>query len=179
MLPPVHVAVGYLCYAALVRLREAGTPGGRATLVAVLAAALPDLIDKPLDWLGVVAVGRTIGHSLLFVVPMVALAWLWARRRGDREFGVAFATGSLSHVATDVPWHLLSGEYHELGFLLWPITPMPPYTGTTTLAPLGRTEVSTLWLEAAILVTGVALWIRDGSPGVESNREGSSPDRLR
>lgn len=170
MLPPVHVAVGYLCYAALVRFRGKGVPAGRATLVTVLAAALPDLIDKPLAWLGVVPVGRTIGHSLLFVVPMVALAWLWARRTGDRELGVAFATGLLSHVAADVPWHLLSREYHELGFLLWPITPMPEYTGTTTLATLGGVEVTTLPLEAAILAAGVTLWVSDGAPGADAIR---------
>lgn len=173
MLPPVHVAVGYLCYAALVRLRGGGAPGGRTTLVAVLAAVLPDLIDKPLNWLGVVPVGRTIGHSLLFVLPAVAFAWLWARRTGERELGVAFATGSISHVTADVPWHLLSREYHELGFLLWPITPMPPYTGTTTLASLGGIEVTTLWIEAVILVAGVALWAYDGAPGVDAIRDRS------
>lgn len=179
MLPPVHLAVGYLCYAAVVRLRGTGVPAGQATIVVVLAAALPDLIDKPLAWLGVVDVGRTLGHSLLFTVPVVALVWFLARRADERELGIAFATGSLSHVATDVPWHLLSGEYHELGFLLWPITPMPPYTGTTTLATLGGTAVTTLWIEAAILVAGVALWARDGRPGAGRKREESSPDRPR
>lgn len=174
MLPPVHLAVGYLCYAALVRLRGEGAPEGRATLAAVLAAALPDLIDKPLAWLGVAPIGRTIGHSLLFVLPTVALAWLWARRAGDRELGVAFATGALSHVVTDVPWHLLSREYHELGFLLWPITPMPPYTGTTTLATFGGVEVSTLVLEVAILVAGAALWVSDGTPGIDAIRDRSA-----
>lgn len=165
MLPPVHVAVGYPCYATLVRLRGDGVPADRAALVAVLAASLPDLIDKPLAWLGVVPVGRTVGHSLTFVLSMVALVWLLARWAGRRELAVAFATGVLSHVATDVPWHLLSGEYRELGFLLWPITPMPPYTGTTTLAVVGGLELTTLWLEGAILVAGVALWVRDGTPG--------------
>jgi hypothetical protein len=174
MLPPVHVAVGYLCYAALTRLRGMGVPSGRATLVAVLAAALPDLIDHPLHWLGVTPVGRTIAHSLLFAVPLVALVWVLARRADERELGVAFAVGYLSHIATDVPWHLLSGEYHELGFLLWPITHIPEYTGTTTLATVGGAEVTTLWIEAVILVAGVALWMRDGTPGTEALR-GNSP----
>lgn len=147
--------------------------------MALLAAALPDLIDKPLEWLGVVPVGRTIGHSLLFALPLVALVWVLARRASERELGVAFAVGYLSHVATDVPWHLLSGEYHELGFLLWPVTHMPPYTGTTTLATLGGVEVTTLWLEAVILVAGVGLWMRDGTPGTEAIRDRLSLDRLR
>lgn len=174
MLPPVHLAVGYLCYAALVRLRGTGTPAGRATLAALLGAALPDLIDKPIAWLGVVPVGRTIGHSLLFVLPLVALGWLLARRAGERELGVAFAVGILSHIATDVPWHLVSGEYHELGFLLWPVTHMPEYTGTATLGTLAGVEVTTLWIEAVILVCGVALWVADGMPGA-----GAAKERLR
>jgi hypothetical protein len=165
MLPPTHVTVGYLCYAAATRLRGYGVPTGRATLVAVFAAALPDLIDHPLHWLGVTPVGRTIAHSLLFAVPTVALVWALANRAGERELGVAFAIGYLSHVATDVPWHLLAGDYHELGFLLWPVTHMPEYTGTTTLGTVGGFEVTTLWLEAVILLAGVALWVRDGMPG--------------
>lgn len=171
MLPPVHLAVGYLCYAALVRLRGAGTPTERAALAALLGAALPDLIDKPLHWLGAVPVGRTIGHSLLLVLPLVALGWLLARRTDGRELGVAFAVGILSHIATDVPWHLLSGEYHELGFLLWPVTHMPEYTGTTTLGTLAGVEVTTLWIEAVILVCGVALWVVDGTPGAGAVKE--------
>ena len=167
MLPPVHAAVSYLCYAAAVRIRGEGTPGSRATLVLGFAALLADLIDKPLNWLGIVPAGRTIGHSLLFALPLVALAWTLARRSGDRELGVAFTVGYLSHVATDVPWHLLSGEYHELGFLFWPITPMSEYTGTTTLVTLGSVELTTLWLEAVIIVAGVVLWMRDGTPGRE------------
>ncbi|MFC6904715.1 metal-dependent hydrolase [Halalkalicoccus tibetensis] len=165
MLPPVHLAVGYLCYAALVRFRGHGAPAERATLAALLGAALPDLIDKPIHWLGVVPVGRTIGHSLLLALPLVALVWVLARRAGERELGVAFAVGILSHIATDVPWHLVSGEYHELGFLLWPVTHMPEYTGTATLGTLAGVEVTTLWIEAVILVCGVALWVADGTPG--------------
>lgn len=62
---------------------------------------------------------------------------------------------------TDVPWHLLSREYHGLGFLLWPITPMPPYTGTTALFTVRGVEVTTIVLEVAILVASAALWVSD------------------
>lgn len=116
--------------------------------------AIPGLLDRPLYWLGIVPVGRTVGHSLLLAVPLVASAWIVSQRRERPVLGIALAVGSLSHIATDIPWHLLSGEYHELGFLLWPITHMPAYTGTTALGTIGPVMVRTLWLEAVIFVCG-------------------------
>ncbi|RQG99649.1 metal-dependent hydrolase [Natrarchaeobius oligotrophus] len=172
MQPVVHLAVGYICYAAYARWELGERPAESAAAVAVFGAALPDLLDKPLWLAGVVDVGRTVGHSLLFAVPLVAAVWLLARSRGRAALGVAFAIGYLSHVATDIPWHVLSGDYHELGFLLWPITPMPEYTGTKSLGRVAGFEVTTLWLEAVILVAGVALWWRDGRPGLEPIRRG-------
>ncbi|MFU8869687.1 metal-dependent hydrolase [Natronococcus sp.] len=167
MQPVVHVVVGYLCYAAYTRLDRGEPPAEAPALAAIIGAGLADLIDKPLHAAGVVPVGRTIGHSLLFVVPLVAAVWLLARRRDRERLGVAFAVGYGSHVATDVPWHVLSGDYDELGFLLWPTTHMPEYTG---VKPLGTVpglglEATTLWFEAVILVAGIALWRADGYPG--------------
>ncbi len=171
MQPVVHLAVGYLCYAVYSRWRYDRLPAGEATVIAVIGAAIPDLLDKPLYWLGIVPVGRTLGHSLLFVLPLVGIVWILAKRAGRRELAVAFAVGILSHIATDVPWHLLSGEHHELGFLLWPITPMAPYTGTKPVGTLGGVEVTTLWVELVILVCGIALWIADGTPGTAAIRD--------
>ena len=165
MQPVVHLAVAYLCYAGYTRWRFDRAPLGGPAFVAVFAGALADLIDKPLGWAGVVPVGRTIGHSLLFALPLIALVWLVARRRDRAVLGVAFAIGYLSHLASDVPWHVLSGDYDELGFLLWPVTQMPEYTGVKPLVRVGGLEVTTLWLEAVLLVSGVALWLHDGAPG--------------
>ncbi|WP_276253750.1 metal-dependent hydrolase [Halomontanus rarus] len=176
MLPPVHLVVGYVCYAAYSRLVLKDLPRAWPALAAVAGAAIPDLLDKPLWLSGVVPVGRTIGHSLLFAIPASVAVWVVARgrdhnRNRDRDLlGVAFVVGLLSHVATDVPWHLLSREYHELGFLLWPITHMPEYTGTKSLGTVGGLEVTTLWLEAVVVVGGIALWWRDGRPGLENVR---------
>ncbi len=75
---------------------EGTSPGEGPALAAVFGAALPDLIDKPIWFVGVVDVGRTIGHSLLFAVPLVVLAWAVARSRGRELLGVAFAIGYLS-----------------------------------------------------------------------------------
>ncbi|RQG90124.1 metal-dependent hydrolase [Natrarchaeobius halalkaliphilus] len=169
MQPVVHLIIGYLCYAVYTRWQRDEVPTDRGALVAIVAAALPDLVDKPLAAAGVVPVGRTVGHSLLVVVPVTLAVWLAADRYGRRTLGTAFAIGLLSHVVTDVPWHVLSGEFHELGFLLWPITEMPSYIGIKPLGtvPILGVEATTLWLEAVIFVVGVALWIRDGKPGFD------------
>ncbi|MFP8954115.1 metal-dependent hydrolase [Natrialbaceae archaeon A-arb3/5] len=179
MQPVVHLAVGYLCYAAYSRWQRGEPPAEAAALVAVVGAALPDLLDKPIWYAGLVDVGRTIGHSLLFAVPLVLVVWLFARTRNRRALGVAFAVGYFSHVLTDIPWHILSGDYHELGFLLWPLTPMPDYTGTKPLGIVGGVEITTLWLEAVILVAGVVLWWADGRPGLEPIRRALDSGRTK
>ncbi|OVE85653.1 metal-dependent hydrolase [Natronolimnobius baerhuensis] len=172
MQPVVHLVVGYICYAAYARWRFDGPPADAPVLAALVGAALPDLLDKPLAAAGVVGVGRTVGHSLLFVVPLVVVVWFSARARDREVLGVAFAIGIGSHIATDIPWHVLAGDYHELGFLLWPITPMPEYSGVKGLGTLPALEVTitTLWLEAVIFVAGVALWWHDGRTGLEAIR---------
>ncbi|SFC11180.1 LexA-binding, inner membrane-associated putative hydrolase [Halobiforma haloterrestris] len=170
MQPVVHLAVGYVCYAIYTRRRCDASPRDGPAIAAILGAALPDLLDKPIWLVGIVDVGRTIGHSLLFALPLLVALGLYARSSDREVLAVAFAVGYLSHVATDVPWHVLSGDVHELGFLLWPITPMPPYSGTKPLATVPGLEVTvtTLWLEAVVLVAGIGRWWVDGKPGLEA-----------
>ena len=166
MQPIVHLAVGYLCYVVYSRWAGEYPPAGGPVLLAVFAAVLPDLVDKPLAAAGVVPVGRTIGHSLLLAVPLMVAVWLAARRIERDDLGVAFGIGYASHLASDVPWHVLSGDYHELGFLLWPITTMPPYTGVKSVGTVAGVEVTTLWFEAVLLLAGIIVWWRDGRPGL-------------
>ncbi|WIV66338.1 metal-dependent hydrolase [Natrialbaceae archaeon AArc-T1-2] len=170
MQPVVHPIVGYLCYAAYTRASRGDAPAGEPALVAVVAATIPDVVDQPLWLASATPVGRTIAHSLLFAVPVVVAVWLLSRRRGRPTLGVAFAVGYLSHVATDVPWHVLAGDYDELGFLLWPLTQMPQYSGVKPLGTVAGLEITTLWLEAVIAVAGIALWWHDGRPGLETIR---------
>lgn len=166
MQPVVHLVVGYICYAGYTRLGYRETPSSKPTIVALFAAVLPDLIDKPLWLAGIVPVGRTIGHSLLFAVPLVSLVWFVFQKRDRQRLGIAFAIGYGSHIATDIPWHILAGDYEELGFLFWPLTHMPAYTGTKSLGTLAGIEITTLWLEAVILAFGIGLWLYDGRPGL-------------
>lgn len=162
MFPPVHLAVGYLAYAAYARLvRGALPPRGWAVPVAAFAAVLPDLVDQPLSWWAGMATTRTVAHSLLTAVPLVTVAYLLARGTGRRDLGVAFAVGYLSHPAADAVWPIVVGATAELGYLLWPITPMPDYRGQKHLATVGGVDVTTVPFEIGVFVLGTALWWRD------------------
>lgn len=166
MQPIVHPVVGYLCYSGYIRLKHGRQPRGEPTLVAVFAAVLPDLIDQPLWLVGITSVGRTAAHSLFGTIAIVGVVVFIARRRGRLDFGVAFAIGYVSHIAADIPWHVLAGDFDELGFLFWPVTDMPAYSGVKVLGTVGGVELTTLWLEALIFAFGVAVWWYDGQPGI-------------
>lgn len=167
MMPFVHPVVGYLCYAGYARARYGDRPGGEPTVVAVFAAVFPDLIDQPLWLLGITPVGRTVAHSLFGGVLIVGIIGVFARLRGRSDLGVAFAIGYFSHIAADIPWQVLAGDYDELGFLFWPITEMPAYSGVKAVGTIGGIEITTLWFEAVILVVGALLWWSDGRPGFD------------
>ncbi|MBP1922638.1 membrane-bound metal-dependent hydrolase YbcI (DUF457 family) [Halorubrum alkaliphilum] len=137
------------------------------TVVAVCAAALPDLIDQPLWLVGITPVGRTFAHSLFGAILIVGVVGFLVHQRHRFDLAVAFAIGYGSHIAADIPWHVLAGDFHELGFLLWPITEMPPYSGVKVVGTIGGVEITTLWFEAVTFVFGVAVWWSDGRPGLD------------
>ena len=167
MQPIVHPVVAYLCYAGYTRARYGSQPRGEPTVVAVFAALLPDLIDQPLWLVGVTPVGRTVAHSIFGAVVIVGVVGALTWRRGRPDLGGAFAIGYASHIAADVPWHLLTGAYEELGFLLWPITEMPPYSGVKLLGTVGGIEIPTLWIEGMLFLAGLSVWWYDGRPGLD------------
>jgi len=171
MQPIVHPVVGYICYAIYTRFSDGQSPDAEPTLVVLFAATLPDLIDQPLWLLGVTSVGRRFAHSLFGAALFIGIVAFLARRSGRRDLAIAFAIGYLSHIVADIPWHLLSGDFHELGFLLWPVTEMPAYSGVKPVGSISGVEVTTLWFEAVIFLFGIALWWRDGRPGLDWLRE--------
>ena len=167
MLPVVHPGVAYLVYAGVLRIRDRAPPGDLATLALLAGAVLPDVIDQPLFRLVDLPSTRTLGHSLLFLGPVCAIGFLAVRRSSLPDtVGTAFTVGVLSHPAADALWPLAFGLYRELGFLLWPVTESPPYEGVKTLVIVGDVTVTTVWIEIPLLVTALALWWRDGRPGL-------------
>lgn len=141
MFPLGHLAVGYLCYLAVtvvrhLRGRPVAFPPASLAVLAVATQA-PDLIDKPLAYAGVLASGRSLGHSLLFVAALVVLVGVLARRVDRPEVTPVVAIGLVSHVLADSYRLLLAGEWSEARYLLYPLTDPLVYPGDGT-PPLAR-----------------------------------------
>lgn len=178
MWPWGHAAVAFVVLWMLARVRALGRarandaspslgefPGmGRRAIVAVLVGSqLPDLVDKPLAWeLSVLPTGRSLGHSLLFAVPVIAVVLVVARRRERAFAGVAFGVGYLTGILTDVPGEVFSGEFSRATFLVYPLLPLPAYDQEPSLlAHLGGIDLTTAFLvQVAVgaLVAVLALW---------------------
>lgn len=81
---------------------------------AVVGAALPDLVDKPLAALGIVDLFHTVGHSALLAVVVLPLAFL-------SRAGVAVAMGWASHLFLDAFHVIVNGRAGDAVFLFWPL----------------------------------------------------------
>jgi len=172
-----HVAVAYILYTALARTRD--EPLGTATLALGLGALFPDLVDKPLAWrFDVLPAGRTLGHSLLVLVPVSIVLYAFARRHGRGEYGIAFAAGATSHAVVDaVPTLWGSASPNSL---LWPLLRVEPYPGgpPTVLGLLGNSLSDPYFLlEFVLLAVALAVWRADGFPGLAPARAVVSRDR--
>lgn len=164
----MHPALAYLLYAGWTRLGTGTPPGGLATLALVAGALLPDLVDQPLYYLFPLPSTRTLAHSLLIAVPVTVGVVLAVRRSSLPDtVGTGFAVGYLSHPVADAFWPGLLGRPGELGFLLWPITHSPAYDGRTPLFAVADVTVTTWTPELLLLGTGVLIWWRDGTPGLD------------
>jgi membrane-bound metal-dependent hydrolase YbcI (DUF457 family) len=161
--PLGHLAVGYLCYVGYrvgVR-REPSRAPLPALVVLAVATQLPDLIDKPLAYLGVLASGRSLAHSLPFVALVVALVWLANRRLERPWLPGAVAVGLCSHLAADSYRSILAGRWSDLRFLAYPLTD-PLVSPVREVSPITRivryystrvagTEVALVALAAIVL----------------------------
>jgi len=169
MWPWGHLAFGYLLYSLGLRAGQRTSPTDQQAIALALGTQLPDLIDKPLAWwIPLLPGGRTLGHSLVFAVPLVlVLGWI-GRRRGRLSWVVAFVVGYASHLVGDLYLAVASGNYHELAILLWPLTPTVVYDSQpSVLWHLSSITLSPLFLaELGLGVFVVVLWLADGSPGV-------------
>jgi hypothetical protein len=69
---------------------------------AALGALVPDLIDKPLERLGIAGVpdGHTFAHTLLFSSLLIASGLVVARRKRDTRL-LLLGLGALSHLLVD------------------------------------------------------------------------------
>lgn len=167
MWPLGHAAVGYLLYSFSTRARFDGRPTTLPTVVLLVATQIPDLLDKPLAWYGgVLPTGRSLGHSLLVLVPLCATVYWLARRRRRAELGIAFGLGAISHTLVDSVPALWSET--GAGYLLYPVVPVEPYKeGAPSIAELLAGSVGDPWflLEFVLAAAALVAWHRDGRPG--------------
>lgn len=179
MWPWEHAAAGYLLYSLALRVLGKEPPSDTGAWLLLFGTQLPDLIDKPLSWgLGVFPTGYALGHSVFFAVPVGAAVLAAAMRVDRRRLGIAFVVGYWSHLVTDVLDPLRNGDAPLPERVLWPVIPGTPYEQdlgigrgatylTDFLGALGAMDPATLVVAYLLLpVMTVALWIRDGSPGL-------------
>lgn len=178
MYPWGHLAVGYVAYTCWRRLVSRMPPGDRAVFVLVLATQFPDLVDKSLQFGFGLYDGRSVGHSLLVVLPLCVGLYVVARRYGSDEVGAPFTVGLLSHLAADsVPALLPNSTRPDPTYLLWPVLEPPSYeiqnpeehVERLLAAVQGETarQVATdlLFLEGILVLSLGVLWAVDGFPG--------------
>lgn len=167
MWPWGHIAVSYLLYSLGLRERDK-VPQSPEVFLLGLGALLPDLVDKPLAWsLGVLDSARSLGHSALVAVLVLAVLYLVLVPRVGRSPVAAFGVGYLSHPFADLPLEVFGGEFGATGYFLWPLTSMPP-------AEPGRTLMQYLLnyqpgpydgVQLGLVSLAFALWFADGRPG--------------
>ncbi|TYL36718.1 metal-dependent hydrolase [Natronococcus pandeyae] len=172
MWPLGHAAVGYLCYTIATRMRFDRPPGEFAVLFLLIGTQFPDLVDKPLAWyLGALPTGRTLAHSLLFLVPLSIGVYFLARRYDRPEYGIAFVLGALSHALVDALPVLWGGT--DPSFLLWPALPVEAYeSGAPSVIGLFQESLGDPYFLLEFVLAAIALvyWRRDGYPGLEPIR---------
>jgi hypothetical protein len=160
---PTHLLAGYLL----------GRRWDLPALWAVVGAALPDVVDKPLAMVGVFDLYQTVGHSLLvFVVSVVAvLAGRSGRlrrigfpgRRAGVDAGwlagpsaVALMVGWASHLILDAVHMTVNGRPADAQFLAWPFVRHVP---AVDLPPV-EFALHYLWTPSFFLE--VAMWVAVG-----------------
>ncbi len=178
MWPWEHVAFAYLAFSAASHLLWRRAPSTSAAIVAAVAGVLPDLVDKPLAWwLTILPSGRSLAHSLLVILPVLAVVLLAGWLLDERPVAVAFAVGYLTHLAGDVIYPLVVKGEWRTGFLLWPVVPAPDGSAGGGLPHVQElvdafvqflaTPRGTLYLfaDVSLLVLALAVWLYDGYPG--------------
>ncbi|MFW6320607.1 MAG: metal-dependent hydrolase [Halohasta sp.] len=172
MWPLGHAAVAYLGYSASTRTRTGTPPGSLALVALAVGSQLPDLVDKPLSWyLGVLPTGRSLGHSVFFLVPLAAVVYVLARRYSRAEYGLAFGVGLGTHLLADA-LPLLWGD-GDIALMLWPLLSIEGYPdGAPTITGLLLASLDQPYFLSEFVVAGLAAWLwhRDGYPGVGSLR---------
>lgn len=137
MLPLGHLAFAYLWYVVYAWVGSHRLPAGLALVSVAFGSQFPDLVHKPLAYLGVLTYGRSLAHSV-FALGICSLGvWSIARHYRGRWTGqslperlrivtpAAFTIGYASHLLGDTYQFLLAGDLWAARFLVYPLVPVP------------------------------------------------------
>lgn len=137
VLPLGHLTFAYLWYVFYAAARSRQLPARLVLVPLAFGSQFPDLIDKPLAYLGVLTYGRSLAHSLFAFLICTAVVWWGAaqlRNRWSTETiaerlrsitPAAFAIGYASHLVGDTYRFFLAGDFWTARFLLYPLFPVP------------------------------------------------------
>lgn len=167
MWPWAHLVIGYILYSLIANARSWRTDGYVVFLVA-FGTQFPDLIDKPFAWgVDILPSGRSLGHSLIFGILVMAVIALYYHRRDRPLLGIGFVIGYFSHLIGDIAPHILAGEYSYLSFLLWPFLPVRSYPIESFTGHILNIEPEPYFVfQAMLVVLTIGLWMWDETPGI-------------
>ena len=74
-MPLGHAALAYLLYSGLVLSRTRRRPRYLACVPLAVGSQFPDLVDKPLAYVGVLSYGRSLAHSVFAFVLVSGVVW--------------------------------------------------------------------------------------------------------
>jgi hypothetical protein len=137
VLPLGHLSVAYLCYLGLTIPTRGRLPDRWQLAWVAVGSQFPDLVDKPLAYIGVLTYGRSLAHSLLTFTFLTVLLWWGIRRlrshqqpitptaRALQVLPAPFSIAYASHLLGDSYEALLAGDFSAARFLLYPLYGVP------------------------------------------------------
>lgn len=180
MWPWGHLAVGYLVYSLFSRLQLGSRPQSINVIAVAIGTQFPDFLDKPLSYtFHFLPEGRSLAHSILFILPFCLIVIVAARRYGKYQLGVGFTIGYLTHPLADSYLDILQGNWSKLSFMVYPILPSPNYRAesfgyhadllTEAINRLSIERILSPWNDHFLIEFWIAflialLWAYDGFP---------------
>ena len=137
---PGHLAAGFLAVGARSLMTGRTMDVRRQLWPALVGALTPDIIDKPLDVVGITAYSRGPGHSVFLLMGL----WLWwrgLRRRGSRWATPVgwWIVGIGTHLGVDLINDMMRGlEQRGFFYAGWPFWPLSDYGSHRILWEIGK-----------------------------------------
>jgi membrane-bound metal-dependent hydrolase YbcI (DUF457 family) len=165
MYPPTHIAFAYLTAREIVRKPLSGP---QLWILAGLSV-LPDLSDKAIHYVfGIFNSGRNITHNIFFLLLLIIL-YLILRHS---KFKTAVLLGLIAigtHQLGDLIQPMIKSLYTSFSdasdWYLYTLFPLyDPFLLPWAIDPIGIA-----W-ESLLIAAALFFWVRDGMPGLPSNR---------